>query len=317
MLRLLDASGNRIGNDIPIQPTSLSDGNAPDPELINQDECGNVNGGGFTPTDIGCGNKSTRWVGFVDNSSTLRVSQVLVIVGDDDYNDDGDTEILSFIGANIAPNNPKVLLVKRITAINGNTTTNDENDLTTYNQDDRDRYDDNEIEGANLPNQPHEDTDKWPNTNGKTSSTFLIGSINGGKVKPGDEVEYTIYFLSAGDTEAKKLLICDRVPSNTTFIPTAFNNFSPQATGGLATADRGIIWQYNDNTESLTSTQDSDAGEYFPPGVDPKTVYPKIECGDENTNGAVVVNLGDLPNATAPGTPTGSYGFIRFRGKVK
>ena len=318
ILRILDTFGNRIGHDIPIQPTNLSDGNAPDPEVINQDECGNVNGGGFTPKDIGCGNKSTRWVGFVDNSSTPRVSQVLVIVGDDDYNDDGDTEILSFIGANITTlKDSKVLLVKRITAINGNTTTNDGNDLTTYKQDDSDHYDDNEIEGANPPNQPHQDTDKWPNTNGKTSSTFLIGNINGGKVKPGDELEYTIYFLSAGDTEAKQVLICDRVPSNTTFIPTAFNSFSPQANGGLATADRGIIWQYNGNTESLTNTQDSDAAQYFPPGVDPKTVYPNINCGDENTNGAIVVNLGDLPNATAPGTPTGSYGFVRFRGKVK
>ena len=318
ILRLLDSFGNRIGNDIPIPPTNLYDGNAPDPEVVNQNECGNVDSNGFTAINIGCGNKSTRWVGFVDNSSTPRVSQVLVIVGDDDYNDDADTEILSFIGANIIVNlNPTVLLVKRITAINGNTTTNSGDDLSTYNQDDSDRYDDNELEGANPPIQSQEDTDKWPNTTGKTTSTFLIGGINGGQVDPEDEIEYTIYFLSAGDTEAKSVLFCDRVPTNTTFIPTAFNSETNKATGGLDTADRGIIWQYNNIIQSLTNVKDGDAGQYFAPGVDPTTVYPNINCGGENTNGAVVINLGNIPNATAPGVPTNSYGFFRFRGKVK
>lgn len=311
VLRLLDASGNRIGQDITIEPTALYDGSSSNPQIINQIQCGS------SASNTGCGNKSTRWVGFIDNYPVPRVAQALVIVGDDDYNDNGDTEILSFIGTNLISSHPNVLLVKRITAIDSNTTSNDGDDLSIYNQDDGDRYDDNEIEGANPPTQPQKDTDKWPNTSGKTSSSFLIGGINGGKVKPGNEIEYTIYFLSAGNNKAEKVLLCDRVPANTTFIPAAFNSFSPQAPNGLTGTAKGIIWQYNGNIESLTNTQDGDAGQYFPPGIDPKTVYPNINCGGDNSNGAVVFNLGDLPNAIAPGTPTGSYGFVRFRGKVK
>lgn len=211
------------------------------------------------------------------------------------------------------PSNPNVLLVKRITKINNGTTTNSGDNLSTYNQEESNPYDDNKLDN---PAPDPVDTDKWVDTTSDTSSTFLIGGINGGKVEPDDELEYTIYYLSAGDSEAKSVLFCDRVPANVTFIPTSFNN-EPQATGGAQGSDRGILWFNNGNTESLTNTQDGDAAQYFPPGVEPSTVYPKIKCDGTNTNGAVVVNLKNLPNATAPGTPNTSYGFVRFRGRVK
>ena len=216
-------------------------------------------------------------------------------------------------------NNPNVLLVKRITQINDATTTKDGDDLSIYNQDNSNPYDDNKIEISELPeNQgdPKPDTDKWVDTTSDTSSTFLIGGINGGKVEPNDELEYTIYFLSAGDSEANSVLVCDRVPENVSFIPTSFNN-QTQATGGVQGSNRGIVWLKDGNTESLTNTKDGDAAQYFPPGIEPSTIYPQIQCSGANTNGAVVVNLGNLPNATAPGTPNTSYGYIRFKGKVK
>jgi hypothetical protein len=31
----------------------------------------------------------------------------------------------------------------------------------------------------------------------------------------------------------------------------------------------------------------------------------------------VVVNLGNVQNATAPGTPTSSYGYVRLKGRAK
>jgi uncharacterized repeat protein (TIGR01451 family) len=215
--------------------------------------------------------------------------------------------------------NPNVLLVKRITAINDGTTTKDGDDLSTYNQDNSNPYDDNKVDITELPeNQgdPKPDTDKWIDTTSDTTSTFLIGGINGGKVEPNDELEYTIYYLSAGDSEAENVLICDRVPGNVSFVPTSFNN-QTAAAGGLQGSDRGIMWLKDGQQQSLTNTQDGDAAQYFPPGVEPSTVYPKIKCDGANTNGAVVVNLGNLPNATAPGTPNTSYGYVRFRGKVK
>ncbi|MFN6483119.1 MULTISPECIES: hypothetical protein [unclassified Nostoc] len=218
--------------------------------------------------------------------------------------------------------NPNVLLVKRITAINGGTTTVGGDSLVGYIDAPTNPYDDNNITIPTqpTPTDPPKDTDKWPALN-----SFMIGGIYGGNVKPGDEMEYTIYFLSAGDGTAPKVLICDRVPNNVSFIPTAFNSFSTKNSAGLPSADRGIIWQHNGNTESLTNTQDGDVAQYFPAGVEPSTVYNDpinpskkvVDCGGANTNGAIVVNLGDLPNATGSGTPLTSYGFIRFRGRVK
>ena len=77
------------------------------------------------------------------------------------------------------------------------------------------------------------------------------------------------------------------------------------------------MWLKDGNTESLTNAGDGDVAQYFPPGVEPSSVYPQIKCDGANTNGAVVVDLGNLPNASAPGTPNTSYGYIRFRGRVK
>jgi len=299
VLRLLDAFGNRIGNDISIQPTTLYDGTPPDPETINQNQCGNVVGGGFSPTNIGCGNSSTRWVGFVDSSSTPRVSQVLVIVGDDDFNDDGDTEILSFIGANTIPvaSNPNLLLVKRITAINGVALNQFVNDPSTNND--------------NAPNWP------LPLDSGSNISTYLRGVVNGGVVRPGDELEYTIYFLSNGNTPITNVNLCDLVPANSTLIPNSFKGSTP-TDGGLPGVDSGIALALGSTTPTayLTNANDApDRGQFFAPGT-----TPSASCSGANTNGAVVVKVvtspTTLPNAIAPGNPTNSYGFIRFRARV-
>jgi uncharacterized repeat protein (TIGR01451 family) len=202
---------------------------------------------------------------------------------------------------------PNVLLVKRITAINGETRTIQGDDLALYQDDPSNPYDDNTLD--NPPPTPI-DTNKWLDPN-----IFLIGGINGGNIKPGDEMEYTIYFLSGGDALAKHVLLCDRVPSNVSFIPTAFNSATP-ATGGLA-GDRGILSLINGTTAAFTNIADGDAARYFPPNSDPTAIYPNLNCGGANTNGAVVINLGDRPNATAPGNPAGSIGFVRFKGRVK
>lgn len=213
--------------------------------------------------------------------------------------------------------NPNVLLVKRITKINNDTTSLNGDDLFSYFDDLSNPYDDNDITLANPvpPEQP--DTDKWldADNNGQPDD-FLIGGIDGGQVKPGDEVEYTIYYLSAGNNTAQNVLFCDRVPANMSFLATGFDSYPVQASGGLQGVARGILWQYNGTTESLTNVSDGDTAVYFPPGVEPSSVYPNVNCQGSNTNGAIVVNLGNLPNATAPGIPANAYGFVRFKAKL-
>lgn len=201
---------------------------------------------------------------------------------------------------------PKLLLVKRITALNS--------DSTNFNVFD--------------PLNPDQANNNWPSGN----TTYLRGKINGGQVEPGDILEYTIYFLSAGGVSAANTKICDLVPDGLEFVPTGFNNdtgISPN-TG----SDFGIVLGWDStNTGSLpspatplsgasllrlTGVGDADGGEFFAAGTTPSTT-----CTAANTNGAVVVVVGGttaatgIPKATAAGTPTGAYGFFRFRARVK
>jgi fimbrial isopeptide formation D2 family protein/uncharacterized repeat protein (TIGR01451 family) len=208
-------------------------------------------------------------------------------------------------------NPPKLILVKRITALNG--------DSTNFNVFDP-------LDATNSPT--NQVSSNWPSPD----TTYLRGKINGGQVEPGDILEYTIYFLSAGGVSAANTKICDLVPDGLEFVPTGFNNdtgISPN-TG----SDFGIVLGWDStNTGSLpspatplngtsllrlTGVGDADGGEFFAAGTTTSTT-----CTAANTNGAVVVVVGGtaaatgIPKATAPGTPTGSYGFFRFRARVK
>jgi fimbrial isopeptide formation D2 family protein/uncharacterized repeat protein (TIGR01451 family) len=213
---------------------------------------------------------------------------------------------------------PNLLLVKRITAINSNTT-NGNISLNSYDPETDSSnpaypYDKNVIQsGITPPN-----SNKWPNTIGTPlSSTFLLGARNGGTIKPNDTVEYTIYFLSTGDSAAKKVLFCDRVPDHVTFIPNAFNSVVANP-DGLPAADRGIAINRSGTINSYTNLSDGDIARYYPPleplpdGCKAKSTDPPLP----NPNGAVVVSFGSIPNATTAGE-AGTYGFVRFRGQLR
>ncbi|WP_161635010.1 beta strand repeat-containing protein [Leptolyngbya sp. Heron Island J] len=224
---------------------------------------------------------------------------------------------------------PDVLLVKRITALNNDTNTTNGHNLAIYiDQDDIVYpYDDNTIPPVSDPNNPAYDennpafdpreTNQWPTP----LNTSLRGGIDGGDVMPNDEIEYTIYFLSSGNTTAESVLFCDYVPTFTTFIPNAYTGNSPQATGGIGGADLSIELYRNGTTDYHTGANDGDSATYFAPGVDPANSFPDIDCDGDgngsnaNPNGAVVVNLGDLPDATTDAT--GAYGHVKFRARVK
>jgi uncharacterized repeat protein (TIGR01451 family) len=209
------------------------------------------------------------------------------------------------------PMTPNVLLVKRITAINNGQSSINGDNLAGYIDSPTNPYDDNivTVPTQSTPSDPPTDTTKWPNP-----GTFLLGGINGGKTSPNDNLEYTIYFLSGGDAMAKNVLFCDRVPEDVSY---SFNSFGGSSPLGLTGTEQGMQLFWDGATSNLTNVPDGDVGQYFAPGIDPKATYPNINCRGDNTNGAVVVNLGNLPNATTPGIPTKSYGFIRFRGRVK
>jgi uncharacterized repeat protein (TIGR01451 family) len=198
----------------------------------------------------------------------------------------------------------------------------------------------------NIPLSGFDGISSDPNDNGNTLddtnwpqplATYLRGRINGGLVKPTDEVEYTIYFLG-NRRPSINASICDLVPDNQTFVTTGYNTAVPRPieSGAAASSDTGIALGFSsaslptDPTVYLTNANDGDRGRYYPPG-DPQTpaICQKFNAAGDpiasgsaaNTNGAVVVNIvqgaNQLPAATSAGNPPNSYGFIRFKARVR
>ena len=156
-----------------------------------------------------------------------------------------------------------------------------------------------------------------------------LWAIAGVSVAPGDLLEYTIYFLSSGNTNVTDVTICDLIPPQTTFVNNAYGNGLGMAFANSVTATP---------TSNLTNIADSDRGRFYPAGSTPNTTTPAppvTVCNkpntaipmtiDDNKDGLVVVDVvkisdplpNFLPFATGAGTPANSYGFVRFHVKVK
>ena len=239
--------------------------------------------------------------------------------------------LIDLVGG-ICGKRPNVSLVKRITAINPRQFSNERRrNFENYYVDVRPNDDPDNAPSDNINNWPGNLTS--PNEGTEEVKDYLRGEVFD-LVVPDDEVEYAIYFLSSGRQTANDVLICDLLPENSEFV---VDSFSPRSTdprassqNGLLGAGRGILLEFNNQTQSLTSVSDDDPGYYFPPGVDPAGTFPDVKCGNHTTpnndpdrpnlsndSGAVVVNVGNLPNANAPGSPINSYGSIRFRVRIK
>lgn len=203
----------------------------------------------------------------------------------------------------------RLRLVKRITAINGT-------DITGFDNNDG-RSDDDD------PN--------WPTP----KSASLRGAVTSGNLFSGDEVEFTIYFLSDGDDAAANVTLCDIVPQNMTMAFGAFNSESPLDSTSLPGKFVGIALALDDTTIPteptvyLTNTVGDDRGDFFDPGTEAPAVcnspgFDTPYAAADNTTGAVVVDVLDanivtpdeLPQSTGAGTPANSYGFIRYRAVV-
>ncbi|MBO0347675.1 hypothetical protein J0895_00830, partial [Phormidium pseudopriestleyi FRX01] len=140
----------------------------------------------------------------------------------------------------------------------------------------------------NLPN--------WPDN-------FVRGITNPNNIQPGDEVEYTIYFLSGGSGPLDNAVVCDPLQNFQTFRTDTFNGQTP--TEGAFGSEVGIAFGLNPLNPDLptaylrSANSASNRGRFYPSG----TATPLI-CRP-NIRGAVVVDIGNLG--------VGDYGFIRFR----
>jgi uncharacterized repeat protein (TIGR01451 family) len=159
-------------------------------------------------------------------------------------------------------------------------------------------------------NDPHWSTLNTISLHRAIDSRTIAPAIN---LNPGDEVEYTIYLLNNGAKQANDVSICDFVPANQTYIRTGYNSSAFVAdAGGFAGSNYGIAFQTANNAAPLkaTNTGDCDRGQFYSSG------FPASCAGTNSGRGAVVVNIGNVSNATGAGTPANSYGFIRFKAKI-
>lgn len=157
---------------------------------------------------------------------------------------------------------PALKLVKRITSIGGSA-------ITGVNDD---------------PTSTDDDAATWP-------AGYLQGDFVS-TAEPGEEVDYTVYFLSDGNTPIGNVKLCDLIPDNTTY-----KAGSLQLSQGTSAA------------ASLTDANDaSDTGYSFD-----STTALVAPCQGTNSDGGVYVEVpGPISNAIAAGAPSDSYGYIRF-----
>ena len=219
--------------------------------------------------------------------------------------------------------NAQVLMVKRITAINP---TSDPVQLPSTNPNDTTALDKFVHNLSTVAGVPVNDKNcYWPtatpdagNTNLANSNlctnTYTIGEVNAGKVKPGDTIEYTVYFVNAGGADAKNVKICDLLRPNQTYIP---GSLKLQLNGGT--------------TLNLTDANDMtiDRGQ-FVASNDPNSTTKTSGCNlsavsSTNPNGVVAIDLTgttgnptllQMPSSTSAGLPALSSGWFKFRTKV-
>ena len=210
--------------------------------------------------------------------------------------------------SSVPPNKAKLLLVKRITAIKDGVTNAPLKDATgtaisfgAF------------VDDTSSATKTDDNSCNWPTatgTAGACTNTYTLGATTqtAPKVKPGDEIEYTIYYLNAGENRATAR-VCDMLNPNLTFQP----NFDATAANvgkgiGFKPGTAAIAYLSNSGT-------DADKGQLTTPAV--------TNCNLPSNGGTAVVAV-DVGDATTPlfgstgaGTPTSSYGYIRFKAVVK
>jgi len=134
------------------------------------------------------------------------------------------------------------------------------------------------------PGATEDNNSGWTQLQPTAAPVGIIALDINNPVSPGDEVEYTVYFLSNGAVSALATNVCDLIPAGTTLVS-------------------GSSQIRTNNTPAVSG------GTVFTPLA---PLPPNNSClNQSNPNGAVIFNLSDLPN-----TPAGNVGFTRFRVRI-
>jgi hypothetical protein len=195
----------------------------------------------------------------------------------------------------------KLVIVKRITKIGKTLATMSDtnpNDSTPLNLTSSDSFNFNATKNPSVPNY----VGNWP-------VGYIVGAVDAGKVRPGDFIEYTIYFLNNQGADAKNIRICDPIRGSQDYVPSSVSidlTNNPATAGNPVTDASRLSIFTNDNIPancnigSATSTGAHNGG---------------VAIDITGTTAATDRPV-SIPGATAPGTPN-TYGMFRFRTQVK
>jgi uncharacterized repeat protein (TIGR01451 family) len=196
----------------------------------------------------------------------------------------------------------KLLMVKRITAIKDGATSV----VTSFNA---------FVDDTASTTKTNDNHCNWPTATGSAgacANTYTVGAINPGKVKPGDEIEYTIYYLNGGSYKATQARICDQLDGNLAF-QLNYDGTHPNTGIGLVQGNTAIQYLTNIGT-------DSDKGQLTTPALATGCNL-SANTGTNLSSDVIVVDVGNTTNplmgSTGAGAPITSYGYIRFKAKVK
>jgi hypothetical protein len=197
----------------------------------------------------------------------------------------------------------KLVIVKRITKINGSTT--NPNDNTPLTGTTTDSFNFNATKNPTAPTH----IGNWP-------ANYIVGATDAGKVKPGDFIEYTIYFMNNQGADAKNVKICDPIRGSQDYVPSTISlnlTSNPTAVGTAIgdTASRVNVFTGNTvpgncNMGAAASTGTNNGGV----AIDITTIGTATAATDQP------VGIPGATSATAPGNDN-TYGMFRFRTQVK
>jgi uncharacterized repeat protein (TIGR01451 family) len=194
-----------------------------------------------------------------------------------------------------------VILVKRVTAIQDGVTkiwsrTNNPNDNSSLNP-------------VTPVHNPMDTANNDQNPNWLTN--YLVGAPSAGLVKPGDGIEYTIYYLNAQGASVNNLKICDPIRGKQTYKPGSMQLLLGGANTGLTdaidTTDRAYAYGAATTANNPVPT-DCNVTATTATGADRGGVAIQL-IGSGTSNQP---DLLAIPGATTTGNPTTSYGAFRF-----
>jgi trimeric autotransporter adhesin len=196
------------------------------------------------------------------------------------------------------PNNPaNLVLAKRITSIKDRTT----GVVTTFNS------------FRNDPNTTLDEHFGWSDA----GNSYIRGEINEVSAKPGDEVEYTMYYLNAGENRISQARVCDRLNADLIFQP----QFSTATaiTQGIQLVKEAISSyvpsvSYTNTTIHLTNiSTDADNGFFSITSPLPTGCNTASNTTNNLSDNVIVADIASNSNPLN----RGERGYIKFKVKVR